>query len=233
MTYANTHTDTYIGAIALMTGAFLNMVRMFPIYLHEEVGFTDYPPTTLEETVSIAQLSGYYISHIMVFFATPLFVVGFYAIYKALLRRGANLWLTMSLFGFVMGQVFYTLGVSIHGLILPEMAHEYTMATSAEQTSMASIFELNHLLATGFGGLGFAFILVSTGIFGLFLRSTSPVLGVIGVLIGAIAFVGYATGVLQFMLFNNFQTTAGFVTVMFVFYFVLGISTFLTSRDTE
>lgn len=224
------------GAISLIIGAFLNTVRMIPIYWHEEIGLQDYPPHTLADTVEVAQLSGYYISHVMVFFATPFFLLGFYCLCKELsasnsnslgqtgVNTGAQKGLTLAWIGFLIGQLFYTIGVVIHGLVLPEMTANYVAASAIDQTAMAPLFALNHHIATSFGGLGFAYLLVSTGVLGLFLRARFPFFGVIAILLGALALIGYFTGVLDLLLLSNFQITAGFVTLMFLFYLVVGIS---------
>lgn len=216
------NSTTKFGAIALSLGAFLNMVRMIPIYM--EVGFDGYPPKSLSETVNIAQGIGYYISHTMVYFAAPLFILGFYTIYKELKKKYSSAFLTLTLIVFVIGQIFYMIGVVLHGLVLPEMAHEYVNATVAYQETMIPLFETIHYMATSYGGLGFALCLVSTGVLGFFLRHKFKVLGYIAIALGAIALLGYSTGLLAILLFKSFQLTAGFITVLFVFYFVMGIA---------
>lgn len=217
-----------VGAISLTLAAFLNMIRMFPIFA--EVGFNGYPPKNLAETIEIAQGTGYFISHAIVFFATPLFMLGFYAIYKELKKSTQNRWLTLSLIIFMIGQLFYIIGVVLHGLILPEMAHEYLNISAADQNIMKPLFDFNHHLATGYGGLGFAFCLIGTGILGFFLRQKFKMLGNIAMLLGIVALIGYSTGFLAILLFKNFELTAGFITVMFVFYFATGIKMY-TSFD--
>lgn len=220
-----------IGAIGLILGAFLNMIRMFPIIL--EVGIDGYPPKNLAETIEIAQGTGYFISHAMVFFATPLFLLGFYTIYKELKQTTSNSALLLSLIIFFIGQLFYTIGVVLHGIILPEMAHEFLELTTAEQEYMKPLFDFNHHIATGLGGLGFAFCLVSTGILGIFLRQKFKLLGNITMVLGAIALVGYSTGFLAVLLFKNFMLTAGFITVMFVFYFSIGVKMYNSNEFND
>lgn len=219
------------GAIALILGAFLNMIRMIPIYM--QVGFDGYPPKNIAETVDIAQGTGYYISHTMVYFATPLFILGFYILYKELKKTYASSILTVSLIVFVTGQLFYMIGVVLHGLVLPEMAHEYVNATAAYQETMVPLFETIHYMATSYGGLGFALCLVSTGILGIFLRHKFKVLGYIAIALGAIALIGYSTGFLAILLFKSFELTAGFITVLFVFYFAMGITMYKSSEFND
>lgn len=220
-----------IGAIGLILGAFLNMIRMIPIYL--EVGFDGYPPANLAETVAIAQGTGYYISHMLAIIAAPLWLVGFYALYKELKNSTSNRGLTLALTGFAIGQLLYVIGVVVHGLILPEMAHEFVNASAETQNIMAPLFDFNHHLATSLGGLGFAYILISTGILGIFLRAEFKLLGVIAMAVGFLALIGYATGALTILLFGSFQLTAGFVTAAFVFYFVTGIAMYRSPKFTE
>lgn len=222
--------DIKIGAISLILGSFLNMIRMGPIYLDKQIGFTGYPPQSLIETVAIAQRVGYYISHAMVFIAMPLFLIGFYVLYKELKSSSSNILLTLSLIGFSIGQMFYLIGVVLHGLVLPEMAREYIEASDTFQAAMAPLFDFNHQLATSYGGLGFAFILVSTGILGVFLKQKYKILGFVAIAIGVLALVGYATGFLDLLLFESFEITAGFVTVMFALYFSIGIAMLGSSK---
>ncbi len=222
--------DIKMGAIGLIVGSFLNMIRMGPIYLDKQIGFTGYPPQSLVETIAIAQRGGYYISHAMVFIATPLFLIGFYVLYKDLKSVRSSIMLTLSLVGFSIGQLFYLIGVVLHGLVLPEMASEYIAATEPFQAAMAPLFEFNHQLATSYGGLGFAFILVSTGILGAYLKERYKILGFVAMTIGLLALVGYATGFLDLLLFESFMITAGFVTVMFALYFAIGIAMLSSSK---
>lgn len=219
------------GAIALILGAFLNMIRMIPIYL--EVGVSGYPPNNLTETITIAQQTGYYISHTMVYFATPLFIIGFYAIYKELRKNTSSYLLTLSLIVFFIGQLFYTIGVVLHGLVLPEMAHEYVNASVSYQNTITPLFEVIHHMATSYGGLGFAFCLISTGILGFFLRHKFKMLGYIAIALGILASIGYSTGSLAILLFKSFQLTAGFITVMFVFYFAAGVAMYRSSELSD
>lgn len=216
--------DIKIGAIGLILGSFLNMIRMGPIYLDPQIGFAGYPPQNLLETIDIAQRSGYYVSHAMVFFATPLFMIGFYVLYKQLKNSISSRWLTLSLFGFFIGQLLYIIGVVLHGLVLPELANDYVTGSASYQAAMAPLFDFTHHMATSYGGLGFAFILVSTGIFGVSLRQKHSMLGVAAMLIGLLAIIGYGTGILDLLLFESFMLTAGFVTAMFVLYFIIGIA---------
>lgn len=220
-----------VGAVSLILGAFLNMIRMFPITL--EVGIDGYPPKNLSETIEIAQGTGYFISHAMVFFATPLFILGFYGIYKELRKSTQSRWLTLSLVIFFIGQLFYLIGVVLHGLILPEMAHEYLNLSAIDQNIMKPLFDFNHHLATGYGGLGFAFCLVSTGILGLFLRHKFKLLGNIAMVLGIVALIGYSTGLLAILLFKSFMLTAGFITIMFVFYFATGVKMYASSEFND
>lgn len=220
-----------IGAIALILGAFLNMIRMIPIYL--EVGITGYPPKDLSETILIAQTNGYYISHTMVYFATPLFLLGFYTLYQELKKRTSNKLLTLSLIVFFIGQLFYTIGVVLHGLVLPEMAHEYIVASVSYQNTMTPLFEVIHHMATSYGGLGFAFCLLSTGILGFYLRPKFKILGITAIALGFLALLGYSTGTLAILLFKNFELTAGFITVLFVFYFATGITMYKSSEFND
>lgn len=220
-----------VGAVSLILGAFLNMIRMLPIIL--EAGIGGYPPKNLSETVAIAQGTGYYISHAMVFFATPLFMLGFYAIYKELKKNTSNQFLTLSLIIFFIGQLFYIIGVVLHGLILPEMSQEFINLSPTDQNFMKPLFDFNHHLATGYGGLGFAFCLISTGILGIFLRYKFRVLGSIAMLLGTIALIGYSSGLLAILLFKSFNLTAGFITVMFVFYFIMGLKMYNSSNFND
>lgn len=213
-----------LGALALTLGAFLNVIRMIPIYA--EVGFDGYPPVNLSGTIDIAQRNGYYLSHILVFFATPLFLVGFFALCQRLGDIALNRGLLMALVVFSIGQILYVVGVVIHGLVLPAMAAEYVASSAAEQAAMAPLFELNHRLATSYGGLGLAQLLVSTGIIGFFLRKESQWLGIGGIAIGILALAGYMTGFLDVMLFGSFVPTAGLATAMFAFYLIAGVRMF-------
>lgn len=224
-------TTKRVAAIGLIGAASLNMLRMLPIYLDPEVGFDGYPPETLEETVAIAQRTGYYISHLVVFIATPLFLLGFHHLYSILATRTSSRGLTLAYIGFVIGQLLYTIGVVVHGLILPEMAREFEESSASRQAAMDPLFDFAHHLATGLGGLGFAYALLSTGIFGYFLRSQFNRLGIAAMVVGALSLVGYLSGVLAILLFESFEATAGVVTLMFVLYFVTGIA-MLRSPDT-
>lgn len=219
------------GAIALIIGAFLNMIRMIPIYL--EVGLNGYPPANLAATVEIAQGGGYYLSHILAIVAAPFWLVGFYSLYKHLRKSSSNRGLTLALAGFSIGQILYVIGVVVHGLVLPELSHEFINASVENQNIMAPLFEFSHHLATGLGGLGFAHILISTGILGIFLRTEFKVLGVIAMGIGLFAVIGYSTGFLALLLFKSFQLTTAFVGAGFIFYFATGISMLRSPKFTD
>lgn len=221
------------GAVAMIVAAALNMVRVLPIYLDPEIGFDGYPPETIGETVAVAQRSGYYVSHVLVFFAAPLFVVGFVSLYTELRKASSSSGLVLSLVGFSIGQVLYLIGVVVHGVVLPEMAREYVALPEADRAAMSSLFDFNHHLATSLGGLGFAVILVSTGVLGFYMRTVFRRLGITAMALGAVALVGYLTGVFAVLLFDNFEITSAIVSAGFIFYFVTGIAMFKSPKFQE
>ncbi len=217
---------TKIGGVALITGAILQITRMIPIAMSDGIKMMEnFPPHNLEDTLFAAQATGWHISHMMVFIASPLLFFGFYEAYKLSKVNSTNNIGLLGLIGLAIGIILYTIGACIDGLTLAELSHRVSVATGSEKDILGQTAIVIHELAISFGGPAFAFLLISTGFLGLsFLNLNGfKLISYIAIAIGVISTLGYLLGVLDIMVTDSFIITGGLTMFMFFFYLGLGI----------
>lgn len=59
--------NKFCGAM-LISGTLLNLTRMLPIYVNEEINLQNIPPVTVEQMTQTSLLPGWLLSHLMGFF---------------------------------------------------------------------------------------------------------------------------------------------------------------------
>lgn len=219
-----------------MIGAILQIIRMMPIAMSDGITMLEnFPPHNLVDTVFAAQLTGWYVSHIMVFIAIPLLMVGFYGLYQLIKKQKQY---SISVLGLVLifiGLILYVIGAVIDGLMLPEIASQFEQSTGNEKERLGVLINSMHHLAICFGGPSFTHLLSGTGLLGITLRKLKGFnwLGIIGMVIGGVALVGYLTGILDLLVTKSFLLTGGLTMLMFVYYLILGFKVFKLEREVD
>jgi len=218
-----------VAGIALIVGAILQITRMIPIAMSDGIKMLEnFPPHNLNDTLFAAQASGWHISHMMVFIASPLLLLGFYGAYKIARKQSDSPIGTLGFMGLAIGIMLYTIGACIDGLTLAELAHKVSEATGAEKEQLGVSATVIHELAISFGGPSFAFLLISTGFLGFALNSAKEfkAFSWIAIAIGVLSTLGYLTGILDILVTDSFMLTGGLTMLMFFFYLGLGIKLF-------
>ncbi len=214
-----------IFGIGLILGGLLQITRMIPIAMSDGIKMLEnFPPHSLEDTINAAHSSGWYISHIMVFLATPLLMIGFYGLYKLINRYKRSDFSIPALIVLSIGLLLYNIGAVIDGLFLPLVCHEILEATDSVKNSWSVLGTYTHELAVNFGGLAFAHLLLGTGLLSIDLNKVEEfkIFGVVGMAIGLVALIGYISGVLDLMVTGSFMLTGGLTMMMFIYFFLLG-----------
>lgn len=210
---------------ALIVGGFLQMTRMIPIAVSDGIKmFENFPPNNVEDTIRAATASGWLVSHIMVFISSIFLISGFYGLSQKLKKNGQDKAVTFSFIGLSIGFIIYNIGAVIDGLFLPVVSHEFLDSIASEKKYWSVLIGYTHEFAISFGGLAFAHLLLSTGLLGIALYRIKEfkLFGIIGLVIGSVAFIGYITGILDLMVTGSFFLTGGLTMLMFIFFFALG-----------
>lgn len=221
-----------IAGIGLLIGGFLQMIRMMPIALSDGIRMLDnFPPHNLADTLLAAGASGWHLSHIMVFLATPLLMTGFYGLYKLVNKQQPSNVAILALIVLSIGLILYNIGAVIDGLFLPIVGQEVAEAAGNTKEIWSVLAIYTHEFAVNFGGLAFAHLLLGTGLLGLAVNQLEEfkIFGIVGMGIGTVALIGYLTGILDLMVTGSFMLTGGLTMLMFIYYFSLGIKLFRTT----
>lgn len=221
-----------IAGIGLILGGFLQITRMMPIALSDGIRMLDnFPPHNLADTLLAASASGWHLSHIMVFMATPLLMTGFYGLYKLVNEKKKSNVAILALIVLSVGLILYNIGAVIDGLFLPVVGQEVAEAVGSAKETWNVLATYTHELAVNFGGLAFAHLLLGTGLLGLAVNQLEEfkIFSIAGIIIGTIALIGYLTGILDLMVTGSFMLTGGLTMLMFIYYFSLGIKLFRTT----
>jgi len=229
-------TNYKLAGIGLIVGAILQITRMIPIAMSDGIKMLEnFPPHSLEETLFAAKLNGWFISHIMVFIATPLLMIGFYGLYKLIKNQAKFNVGVLGLFIIFLGLLLYTIGAVIDGFLLPELAHRFDAANGNEKEQLGVIINAMHHLAICFGGPSFTHLLLGTGFLGIALKDIKgfKIYGILAMVIGAIAFLGYITGILDLLVTKSFMLTGGLTTLLFFYLLAVGIRIFRMDNITE
>lgn len=222
------NTNKIVG-IGLIIGGFLQMIRMMPIAMSDGIKMLEnFPPHTMEETINAAHSSGWHISHMMVFLATPLLMTGFYGFYKLVNKNEKSNISILALIVLLIGLLLYNFGAVIDGLFLPVVGHEVLEATGDAKNIWSVLATYTHEFAVNFGGLAFAHLLLGTGLMGFGLNKVDgfKIFDIIGMVIGAVGLVGYLTGILDLIVTGSFMLTGGLTMIMFIYFFELGFKIF-------
>lgn len=126
-----------VAGIALIVGAILQITRMIPIAMSDGIKMLEnFPPHNLNDTLFAAQASGWHISHMMVFIASPLLLLGFYGAYKIARKQSDSPIGILGFMGLAIGIMLYTIGACIDGLTLAELVHKVSEATGTEKNNL-------------------------------------------------------------------------------------------------
>ncbi len=201
------------GGIAILIGAALNLTRLFPILLNEQINFGTFPPETVAQVTETSLLPGWILSHVMGFLSVPLLIIGFITLFKGFNnRKQGNVGLAAIVFGSI-GMLFYAAGVWIDGLLLPQTAEVVLTASAADLATAEMIQTFTHTMATTFGGLSLVGVLISVALFGFGLSNGygRHTLGQIGVLYGVVGIIALTFGVIDVQMHDNFMLSAGYL----------------------
>ena len=182
-----------IGAIALILGAVLNLIRMIPVLLSEGYHSNSLPPgQTAALTAETALLGGWYISHILAIISVPLFIYGFWTIYQLIKEKhNDSIIQHIGLAGLsvlTLSGILYISGAILDGIALGTVSHNYILASGLEKDILGSIVMAVTELAAAFGAHYMIFAMIGTGILALSLKlsnkkSWHPLFGIlIGIL---------------------------------------------------
>ena len=150
------------GGLAIIMGAVLNLTRLIPIFLNEQINFQTFPPETVAQVTETSLLPGWIMSHVMGFISVPLLIIGFITLYKGFSdHKQGEVGLAAIVFGGI-GMLFYGVGVWIDGLLLPQTAETLLAASAADQATATMLQTYTHTMATTFGGLSLVSTLILT-----------------------------------------------------------------------
>ena len=216
---------TKFGGFAIIGGAGLNLTRLIPIFLNEEINFQTFPPETVAQVTETSLLPGWILSHIMGFISVPLLIIGFVSLYRGLADHNQR---EVGLSGIVfstIGMLFYGVAVWIDGLLLPQTAEMLLRAPAAEQTTAAMLQSYTHTMATTFGGLSLVSMLIGVALFGYGIAYGYQrlILGRIGVLYGILGIIGLTIGLIDVQMHDNFMLSAGYLFGAQAWFLALGI----------
>ena len=200
------------GGIMLVAGAALNLTRMIPIFIGGDVPLESIPPHTAEQISTVALLPGWVTSHVMGFLSVPLLISGFVAMYRSLDELKPDvLWIASTVFLSV-GMLFYGIGVTVDGSLLPQAARQLLAATSEADKSAATMVQLiTHKLAVSTGGISRLGVFPGLALLGAGLYRTPEhkIIGVSGLLVGSLGVVAMIFGVVDYRMNHNGTLSAG------------------------
>jgi hypothetical protein len=210
----------HFGGFALLAGALLNMTRMIPTVLSDGFSRDILPPKTVDDLIIFTKLSGFAPSHMMALFSTPLLIFGITVLFKVLWEQGQRV---SGLAGLVLansGFVLYLLAAITDGIVLPGIINEFAADPLGGEIAISVV----HSFATGLAGAGAALILFGVGFIGFgFFRAKHAIFGALGVLIGAIAFIGYITSILKLDFIESFQILGPLMMLTFAYLLANGL----------
>jgi len=212
--------------VLIILGSLLNLTRLIPIFLNEEVDFSVFPPDTVEKATQISLLPGWLMSHVMGFISAPLLIVGFIYIYKLFHEKNSGRVGLVSTVLLSFGMALYGIAVGVDGILLPQSSIKIVLSTSESVVSTASMLQtFAHELALMFGSLSLMATLVGAMVLGFSIYTTfkQKTIGTIGVLYGVIGILMLLTDVIDVYMHKNFMIGAGAIFAAQAWYLLIGI----------
>lgn len=213
------------GGTVIIIGAALNLTRLIPIFLNEQISLQNFPPATVAQVTETSLLPGWILSHIMGFLSVPLLIIGFIILYKNLSDNNQReVGLAAIVFASV-GMFFYGVAVWIDGLLLPQTAETLLAASAADQTTAAMLQTYTHTMATTFGGLSLLATLLGVALmgFGVAHGFERRLIGGIGFLYGTVGIIGLSAGLIDIRMHENFMISAGYLFGAQAWFLALGV----------
>ena len=210
------------GGLALLIGGLLNILRVVPIALSDGVTSENFPPQTVSDIILFSQFPVWQVSHVLALIAAILLIFGITVLMKAVEQRGqaGPALMTRIILGFSM--VLFMIAFVSDGLVL-----SFTVEKLGAETLGLNhaLIEYVHIVALSFAGMSAALMLGSGLFLGIALIRAfdARALGGIGLALGLISLLGYASGLLSLNFTKTIHLVGPLVVLMFLYFAVLGI----------
>ena len=213
------------GGILSIIGAVLNLTRLVPIFLNEQITLETFPPETVTQVTETSLLPGWQLSHIMGFVSVPLLIIGFISLYQSLSNHNQREVGLSAIVFLSIGMLFYGIAVGLDGLLLPQTAENILASVDTEQPTAIMLQTYTHSLALMFGGLSLVGTLPGVALmgFGLSRGFGRHVIGLIGVLYGVLGIIGLFIGIIDIHMHENFMISAGYLFGAQAWFLALGV----------
>ncbi len=109
---------------------------------------------------------GWYLSHVLMILAFPIWMVGFVSLGRALIARGERIYSVASVVALGLVTVFATLGLMLEGFVDPILARDYLAASGGARDLAAAILEYNIVLDMNVDNVTTVALIVGLGLTG-------------------------------------------------------------------